>query len=88
MNAAASTDITEAELKELLARARTIAVVGMSAKPDRDSHRVAAYLQKAGYHIVPVNPGLEQVLGERCYPSLSAIPPEVKVDIADVFRAP
>jgi len=77
---------TDAELREVLANARTIAVVGLSDKPDRDSNEVARYLQSQGYRIVPVNPMLTEVLGVMSYPSLAAIPPEVKVDIVDVFR--
>ncbi len=74
------------QIAGILSASRTIAVVGISAKPERDSHRVAAYLQEAGFRIVPVNPGLSEVLGEPCYPSLAAIPGAVSVDIADVFR--
>lgn len=73
-------------IKELLERSRTIAVVGVSAKPERDSHRVAAYLQQAGYRVIPVNPALEEVLGEVCYPDLGSIPDDIEVDIVDVFR--
>jgi predicted CoA-binding protein len=76
------------EIDALLARARTIAVVGISAKPDRDSYRVASYLQAAGYRIVPVNPGLGEVLGERAWPDLASIPPDVAIDIVDIFRRP
>ena len=72
----------------LLAAARTIAVVGCSADPRKDSHEVAAYLQQAGYRIIPVNPAVAEVLGERCYPDLASIPVDVKVDIVDVFRRP
>ena len=72
----------------LLAAARTIAVVGCSADPRKDSHEVAAYLQQAGYRIIPVNPAVAEVLGERCYPDLASIPADVKVDIVDVFRRP
>jgi uncharacterized protein len=74
------------ELRRLLRSARTLAVIGLSNKPDRDSYQVAAYLQGQGYRIVPVNPALSSVLGERSYASLSAIPPDVPVDIAVVFR--
>jgi predicted CoA-binding protein len=77
---------TDAELRGVLSSARTIAVVGLSDKPDRDSNEVARYLQSQGYRIVPVNPMLTEVLGEKAYPSLASIPPEVKVDIVDVFR--
>jgi uncharacterized protein len=76
----------DAELREVLSRARTIAVVGLSDKPERDSNEVARYLQSQGYRIVPVNPMVSEVLGEKSYPSLSAIPREIRVDIVDVFR--
>ncbi|MBU6334725.1 MAG: CoA-binding protein [Chloroflexi bacterium] len=74
-------------LRELLRRARTIAVVGLSADPTRASFRVAAYLQRQGYRIIPVNPVLtEPVLGETPYARLSDVP--VPIDIVDVFRRP
>lgn len=73
-------------MRDLLVGARTIAVVGLSDKPERDSHEVAAYLQAQGYRIVPVNPTLASVLGEKSYPSVSAIPPELRIDILDIFR--
>ncbi len=76
----------DAELREVLTRARTIAVVGLSDKPERDSNEVARYLKSQGYRIVPVNPMLSEVLGERAYPSLSAIPHDVPIDIVDIFR--
>ncbi len=77
---------TDADLRELLTNARTIAVVGLSDKPERDSNEVARYLRSQGYRIVPVNPTVAEVLGERSYPSLAAVPTDVRVDIADVFR--
>ena len=73
-------------LRTLLERARTIAVVGLSDKPERDSNDVARYLQSQGYRIVPVNPMLTEVLGERVYPSVAAIPRDVTIDVVDVFR--
>lgn len=73
---------------DLLRWTRTIAVVGCSDRPDRDSHRVAAYLQAAGYRIVPVRPARRTILGEPCYPDLAAIPVEVEVDLVNVFRRP
>lgn len=76
------------ELRALLGDARTIAVVGLSSKPWRPSHRVAAYLQRRGYRIVPVNPNEVEVLGERAYPSLEEVPPGVRIDVVDVFRRP
>lgn len=67
-------------------RIRNIAVVGLSDKPERASYRVASYLQQAGYRIIPVNPGLTQVLGEKCYPSLEEVPPDISIDVVDIFR--
>ena len=66
--------------------ARTIAVVGLSANPARPSHGVGAYLLKAGYQVIPVNPMESEVLGQRAYPSLLEVPGQV--DLVDVFRAP
>ena len=77
---------SDEELRSILQRARTVAVVGLSDKPDRDSNEVARYLKAQGYRIVPVNPMLTEVLGQRAYPSVSAIPPEIQVDIVDIFR--
>jgi uncharacterized protein len=76
------------EIRSLLARVKTIAVVGLSDDPGRDSHGVAAYLQAAGYRIIPVNPRAATVLGETAYPALSALPPAERaaVDLVDVFR--
>jgi predicted CoA-binding protein len=74
------------ELRALLGEARTIAVVGLSSKPDRPSHDVASYLQEHGYRIVPVNPNETEVLGEPAYPSLLDIPTDVSIDVVDVFR--
>ena len=68
----------------ILREYRRIAVVGISDRPDRDSHRVAAYLAQAGYVIIPVNPNVTQVLGERCWPSLDVAPKPIEV--VDVFR--
>ena len=70
--------------EKILASARTIAVVGLSANPRRPSHGVARYLQRAGYRIIPVNPNVEEVLGEPAYPSLREIPQ--RVDVVEVFR--
>jgi predicted CoA-binding protein len=68
----------------ILRSARTIAVIGLSPDPRRPSHGVARYLQRAGYRIIPVNPNVEDVLGERSYPSLRDVP--AAVDVVDVFR--
>jgi uncharacterized protein len=69
---------------KILASARTIAVVGLSPNPRRPSHGVARYLQRAGYRIIPVNPNIDEVLGERAYASLLEIPQPV--DVVEVFR--
>ena len=79
-----SQNATSDEVRDILKTARTIAVVGLSDKPDRDSHHVAAYLQQHGYRIIPVNPNAQEILGERCYPSLREIP--VPVELVDIFR--
>jgi len=78
--------IVQNSMINLLRESRTIAVVGLSPKPDRASFRVAAYMQQAGYKIIPIRPGMNEILGETCYPSLEAIPPEITIDIVDVFR--
>jgi len=71
-------------MRQILETAKTIAVVGLSDKPDRDSYRVAKYLQDHGYRIIPVNPTVDEVLGEKSYASVTDIPGQV--DIVDVFR--
>ena len=71
---------------KVLERAKTIAVVGLSDDPMRPSHGVSAYMQSQGYKIIPVNPQIEETLGEKSYPSLLDIPE--KIDLVDVFRRP
>ena len=78
--------MTDAALRDILRRARTVAVVGCSPKPERPSNDVARYLQKAGYRVVPVNPGHDRILGERCYPTVSAAAAAARLDVVDVFR--
>jgi len=75
-------------IRDLLLKARTIAVVGLSDNPLRASHGVSAYMQAQGYKIVPVNPQIAEALGEKCYPSLLALPAELakQVELVDVFR--
>ncbi|MEK6710703.1 MAG: CoA-binding protein [Nitrospinota bacterium] len=77
---------SERRLAEILANAHTIAVVGLSDDPSRTSHRIASYLQAAGYRIIPVNPEVAEVLGEKALRSLEEI--GEPVDIVDVFRRP
>jgi predicted CoA-binding protein len=72
------------EIRKLLQRVKTIAVVGLSASPNRPSYGVARSLQGFGYRVIPVNPALADVLGERSYPSLRDLPEPV--DLVDVFR--
>ncbi|MFH1926680.1 MAG: CoA-binding protein [Chloroflexota bacterium] len=72
------------DIEKILKESRTIAVVGLSPRPERASHSVARYLQAQGYRIIPVNPTVEEVLGERSYPDLASIPETV--DVVDIFR--
>jgi len=72
------------EIKEILATSKTIAVLGLSPKPERDSNRVARYLKEQGYKIIPVRPGQKEILGEKAFASLDDI--KEPVDIVDVFR--
>jgi predicted CoA-binding protein len=76
--------MTHGGICDILDQYRTIAVVGLSPKPERDSHKVARFLQGQGYRIIPVNPGQKEILGERSYPALTDIPGPV--EIVDVFR--
>jgi predicted CoA-binding protein len=70
--------------EEILKNSRVIAIVGLSANPERPSNIVATYLKDKGYKIIPVNPGEKTILGETSYPDLSSIPE--KVDVVDIFR--
>ncbi|WP_281951039.1 CoA-binding protein [Nitrosophilus kaiyonis] len=74
------------EIKEIFKEVKTIAVIGLSPNPSKDSHKVAAYLQKVGYKIIPVYPKEETILGEKVYRKLSDIPE--KIDMIDIFRKP
>lgn len=71
---------------EQMLEMKNIAVVGLSSKRDRASYGVAAYMQRHGYRIIPVNPTEDEVLGETAYPTLADIPAEIEVDYVDVFR--
>ncbi|MBU1397282.1 MAG: CoA-binding protein [Pseudomonadota bacterium] len=74
------------EIKEILEKTKTIAILGLSPKPERDSYKVASYLKAKGYRIIPVRPGQNQILGEKAYASLDDI--TEPVDMVDVFRNP
>ena len=76
--------MNDTEMKSLLERARTIAVVGLSDKPERASNSISRYLIAMGYTVIPVNPMLDKVLGVKSYPDLISIPEQV--DIVDIFR--
>lgn len=78
----------EATIRKVLTSSKTIALVGASAKPERPAHYVMQFLLEKGYHVIPINPGMEgkDLLGQKVYASLSSIPSDEKVDMVDVFR--
>jgi hypothetical protein len=77
---------TDGQTRALLASSKVIAVVGLSSKRSRPSFSVTRYMQSAGYRIIPVNPNETEVLGEKAYPNLGAIPKDIRIDIVDIFR--
>jgi predicted CoA-binding protein len=77
---------SDADLSQILTDAKTIAIVGASSNPEKASYRIMQKLQRAGYHVVPVNPHESEILGERSFPSLIDVPEPI--DIVDVFRRP
>jgi len=77
-----------AMIKDLLEKSKTIAVVGMSPNPERDSNKVGKYLIDIGYNVIPVNPTVTEIYGKKTYPSILDIPKDVKIDIVDIFRNP
>lgn len=76
------------EIKEILTKYKSIAIVGLSREPHKDSHRVSAYLKAHGFSIIPVNPFADEILGEKSYKSLLEIPPEIQktMEVVDIFR--
>jgi predicted CoA-binding protein len=80
------TSVGRRDPASIIAEARTVAVVGLSANPDKPSNEVARYLKLRGYRVIPVNPKEERLLGERAYPSVADIPE--RVDVVDVFLRP
>jgi predicted CoA-binding protein len=74
------------EIKDVLRRCKTVAVVGISPKEDRPSYGVASYLKSKGYRIIPVRPEGEKILGEKVYHSLTEIPRGIEIDVVDIFR--
>ncbi len=75
---------TDEEVVAILEKDLTVAVVGVSHKPERDSHKVAKYLKQHGFKMIPVNPKYQEVLGEPCYPDLKSVPEHI--DVVDIFR--
>jgi predicted CoA-binding protein len=75
---------SSAEIDEIVYAARVVAVIGLSPKPERPSHRVAAYLIENGFEVIPVNPGSTEIVGRKCYASLAEVPGDI--DVVDIFR--
>lgn len=73
-------------IAQILENYKRIAVVGISNKPERPGYQIPRFMQEHGYKIFPVNPGLDNALGEKCYPSLLEIPEQI--DVVDIFRRP
>ena len=76
------------EIKDIFAHTKTIAIVGLSPKEDKDSNKVARYLQSVGFEIIPIYPKEDEILGQKVYRSLLEIPKDIKVDMVDIFRKP
>ena len=74
------------DLKEILQSGRTIASVGLSSNPQKESYGIASYLKQQGYHVIPVNPTADEIMGEKSYPDLQSVPE--KIDVVQVFRKP
>ncbi len=77
---------TPAEIKEIFTKTKTIAIIGLSPKAEKDSNKVAKYLQKVGYKIIPVYPKGDEILGEKVYRNLEEI--DEQIDMVDIFRKP
>lgn len=77
---------SDREMKAILQSAKTIASVGVSGNPEKESYEVVAYLKEQGYRIIPVNPTATEILGEKAYPNLESVPE--KIDVVQVFRKP
>ena len=74
------------EIKDILRKYKTVAVVGISPKEDRPSYGVASYLKSKGYRVIPVRPDGDEILGEKVYHSLMEIPGGIEIDVVDIFR--
>tara|TARA_Y100001970_G_scaffold291583_1_gene429313 strand:+ start:18597 stop:19022 length:426 start_codon:yes stop_codon:yes gene_type:complete len=75
-------------IDKILDESKNIAVVGISKNTEKDSYKVAWYLENAGYNVIPVNPAVSEVLDKKCYPSLTDIPDDIQIDLVDIFRRP
>jgi predicted CoA-binding protein len=82
--------LSQREIKEILQKYKTIAIVGLSSDANKPSYKVAAYMKQHGYKIIPINPTVTEVLGEKSYPSLLSLPEELQktVEVVDIFRKP
>ena len=80
--------MSQNEIREILTKYKTIVVAGLSRKSDKDSHIVSAYLKKHGFRIIPMNPFADEILGEKSYKTLLAIPSEIQktIEVVDIFR--
>jgi predicted CoA-binding protein len=76
----------DAVLKEILLSAKTIASVGLSSNPNKESYRIASYLKTQGYRVIPVNPTASEIMGDKSYPDLQSVPE--KIDVVQIFRKP
>ena len=74
--------------KIFFAGVKTIAIIGLSNDSSKHSYKVAAYLQSKNFRIIPVNPNIKEVLGEKAYPNILEIPTEIQIDVVDIFRRP
>lgn len=74
--------------KDFFTGVKTIAIIGLSDNPEKHSNRVAVYLKSKGFKIIPINPNVKEVLGEKAYPNLITIPQLIQIDAVDVFRRP
>lgn len=79
---------TSEEIQSILENAKTIAIIGMSDRPERPSYAIGKYLKNEGFEVLPVNPNHEQCDEDHCYPDIHAIPEDKRIDIVDIFRNP
>jgi predicted CoA-binding protein len=86
MQSPSSADTTATTMADILTRYRTVAVVGLSPKPHRDSYEVSRYMQAQGWRIIPINPNASEILGERVYPTLTEAARDHTIELVNVFR--